>query len=160
MEKTLKVRFLEAVRDALMLELAEQRAKDPTVNQASKQFYVVGLLEQLGATRAEVLMNQGKGYTFVRVNATDGGFCDDYVFGPRRAMTQEMYDSIGDLNLTEAKAVAGIYVDEEGGIHTSFKWDKLLTTAGEIVTPDGAVRKWHDDTQEYDAPICAAPANE
>ena len=149
--ENLKTNFLMAVADALKTELASQRAKNPETNQALVEFNIVGLLRKLGATNVEVELNQAKGYSFIRVKATDGGFYFPFEFSQRRSMTQAEYDSLGDIDITDVKAVAGLYDDGES-IHTSFKWDALIN-GNETIKPSGPVRKWNGS--EYDAPIIA-----
>lgn len=149
--ENLKSNFLKAVADALLLELATLRAKDPKENQALVEFNIAGLLKQLGATQTEIELHQNKGYSFIRVKATDGGFYFAQEFSPRRSMTQAEYDSLPDVPMTDIVAVAGVLDDGEQ-LHTSFKWDRIVK-GEETIKPSGPVRKW--DGSKYDEPIIA-----
>lgn len=146
--ENLKTLFINAVADALKTELASLRANDPETNQALVEFNVLGTLKKLGATHAEIEVRQAKGFTFIRVKATDGAFYFPFEFSQRRQMTQAQYDTLGDIKVTDVKAVAGIYSDGED-VRTSFKWDALISN-DEMIT-FGDVRKWNGT--EYDAPI-------
>lgn len=149
--ENLKSKFLKAVADALLVELATLRAKDPKENQALVEFNIAGLLKQLGATNTELELRQNKGYTFVRVKATDGGFYIEQEFSPRRSMTQAEYDSLPDVPMTDIVAVAGVYDDGEQ-LHSSFRWDRIVN-GEETIKPSGPVRKCKDG--KYDDPIIA-----
>lgn len=148
--ENLKTLFIQAVADHLKTALADARVKDPETNQALVKFNVLGTLKELGAKNAKIEVRQAKGFTFIRIEATDGAFYYPFEFSQRRQMTQAQYDSLADIEVSDVLAVAGIYTDGED-VRTSFKWDSLIVEGETQPITFGEVRKWNGT--EYDAPI-------
>lgn len=148
--ENLKSTFIQDVFEHLQVELAALRAKDPETNQALVEFDVCGALSAIGAKNCAVELRQAKDYTFIRIKASgEDGYYYPFEFSQRRQMTRAQYEALNGVQVAEVVATAGIFEDGED-IHTSFKWDRLITTDGEVLT-FGNVRKW--DGAKYDAPI-------
>lgn len=156
METNIVINFLDLVRKELRAALATAREREDT-NAANVEFNIREVLEYLGAKSVTVKADVQKGYTWLRVRASQNGF--NYalpVIGPRRQATRaEIAEAteIGNKNvyLDDAICTAGIYADDEGE-HFSFKWDALVN-GGEVFAFSGPVRKWNNETQAYDGPV-------
>lgn len=154
MEKNIIEKFAERVVVELKKALAERKKQDENQRSAMVTFNVVEVLKSLGATYALAGVSVNKDYTWLRVTAAEDGFYHPIDFGQRRQATRAEIDTVagGDLVLKDAACVAGIYEDEEGGIHYSMKWDTLFLADGEGFAFSGPVRKYHEGVG-YDGPV-------
>lgn len=157
MEKTILDLFLDKVIVELRSELAARREKDKDADSAMLKFDVFEVLRSLGAVAVTGSVDIQKDYAWLRVEAKqeDGFYHRVPDFSQRRQATKaelaEMKKLVGEP-LAEATCIAGLYQDTEGD-HFSMKWETLFTADGEGIAYSGPVRKYHADTDAYDAPV-------
>jgi len=159
MEKNIVELFVEKVREELLKALAMRRERNADENSAMVRFNVVEVLQELGASRVKGAVRVVKdGYTWFTAQASHKGFYFPIDFSQRRQAKKaelEAMKTLADVPIEEAICIAGIFVDPDGNEHFSMKWDELITADGEGVAYTGAVRKWHEETGSYDAPVSA-----
>ena len=172
MEKSITTEFMDLVIAKLREELANRRMEDPKTESAMLKFNVIGVLKDLGATEVEASLDIQNGkkdnlpYAWLRVEACKDNFFHRIPdFSQRRqATTAEVETAKGLVRVPviEATCVAGIHqVNKEDLPDISMKWESLVyaTEDGEIegFKYSGAVRKYHAETNTYDAPVADAP---
>lgn len=156
-DKTILDLFFTRVAKELRSALSAARKKDETTNQAMLKFRVAEVLRVLGATDVTGDIRVNKDYTFVRIEACKDGFYHAIDFGQRhqakKAELAAMKKQAASTSVAEAVCVAGLFEDEDGIEHPSFKWESLITDNGEAIAYTGKVRKFHADTNTYDGPV-------
>ena len=158
MENTILDLFMDKVIAELRSELAHRREKDENADSAMLKFDVFEVLRSLGATSVNGSVDVQKDYAWLRVEAKqENGFYHRVPdFSQRRqakkAELAEMKKLAGEP-LVEATCIAGLHIDDENTEHWSMKWETLFTSDGEGIAYSGPVRKYHADTDAYDAPV-------
>lgn len=151
----LKVRgVFNAAKRAAITEFAKSLDDNGTLSSEQKDAMVAAYASSISLG---FVVKQAKDYTFVDVCIFENGVSQPMTISQRSQMTREEYDSLADIEeVNDVTCTAGIAVttDKEGATttHTSFKWDAIVAD-GEETRPSGPVRKYHEDTQTYDAPI-------
>ena len=166
MEKSITTEFMDLVIAKLKEELANRKLEDPKTESAMLKFNVVGVLkENLGAGSVDATLDIQKDYAWLRVEAEKDNFFHRIPdFSQRRQATKAELESAKELvgkKITEAVCVAGIHqVNKEDLPDISMKWEEFKfvneeTGEEEGFKYSGAVRKYHADTNSYDAPVVA-----
>ena len=151
----LKVRgVFNAAKRAAVTEFAKSLDGNATLSSEMKDAMVAAYANSIALG---LVVKQAKDYTFVDVNIYENGVSQPLTVSQRCQMTREEYDSLADIQeVNDVTCTAGIAVvtDKEGATttRTSFKWDAIVAD-GEETKPSGPVRKFHEDTNSYDAPI-------
>lgn len=164
MEKSITTEFMDLVIAKLREELGNRKLEDPKTESAMLKFNVVGVLkENLGASDVEATLDIRKDYAWLRVEAAKDNFFHRVPdFSQRRQATKAELETAKGLvgkKVTEAVCVAGIHqVNPEDLPDISMKWETLVFAdeeTGEVegFRYSGAVRKYHADTNSYDAPV-------
>lgn len=170
MEKSITTEFMDLVIAKLREELANRRLEDPKTESAMLKFNVIGVLkEQLGATAVDATLDIQNGkkdnlpYAWLRVEACKDNFYHRVPdFSQRRQATKAEVESAKELvgkKIVEAVCVAGIHqVNKEDLPDISMKWEEFAFVndeTGEVegFKYSGAVRKYHAETNAYDAPV-------
>ena len=170
MEKSITTEFMDLVIAKLKEELSNRRKEDEKTESAMLKFNVIGVLKDLGATDVTATLDIQNGkkdslpYAWLRVEACKDNFYHRIPdFSQRRQATKAEVETAKEIvgaPVVEAVCVAGIHqVNPENLPDISMKWETLsvVNEDGEVegFKYSGAVRKYHADTNSYDAPVAA-----
>lgn len=168
MGKSITTEFMDLVIAKLKEELANRRKEDEKTESAMLKFNVIGVLKDLGATDVTATLDIQNGkkdnlpYAWLRVEACKDNFYHRIPdFSQRRQATNAEVATAKEIvgaPVVEAVCVAGIHqVNDEHLPDISMKWESLAIANedGEVegFRYSGAVRKYHADTNSYDAPV-------
>lgn len=171
MEKSITTEFMDLVIEKLKEELSNRRKEDEKTESAMLKFNVIGVLkENLGAGSVDASLDIQKDYAWLRVEAEKDNFFHRIPdFSQRRQATLAELETAKELvgkKITEAVCVAGIHqANKEDLPNISMKWEEFRfvneeTGEEEGFKYSGAVRKYHEETNTYDAPVADAPVAE